>query len=709
MASAIVQLRKTAGVFIVLGRGLVWGLVCFAWCTAVAVGAEDRSIESFESASLPENLVLNHVTVDHVEHDGSHALEVRFEEVDWPNVYFTAPAGAWDWSDAEGLAVDIYNPSNEAVNVAMRVDNPGTDGSSHSVTGQTTALPGETTVLRAPFGPKSVGPFWGMRGIPIAGPIGSGKSIDPSKISAFQVFLPRPDKPATLIIDSIRLYGNRESVEDKVPFPFIDRFGQYKHDTWPGKLDDEREFAEQIRDEERALDANPRLPDRDAYGGWADGLRREATGWFRTEEIDGKWWLVTPEGHLFLSIGMDCVGTWSQTFVEQRESWFDWLPDADDPVFGRMYGNASGAHSMADVIGGKGRTFGFYAANLARKYGVDWPERWRETTCRRLRAWGFNTIGNWSQGDVIEHCDMPYVATSGVRGSFRRIEGGGGYWAKMPDVYDPDFADAVEAGIAPAARSHADNPRCIGLFADNEMAWEGIRAGTLASPVDQPCRVAQVEMLKQKYGTIAALNEAWETDAPDWDGLRAPAQPNASCDADLEAFVYAFAHRYFTLVNDAIKREAPHMLYLGCRFSSAPDRVVRACADVSDVVSFNLYYPSIKPDYRSGDQALGKPILIGEFHFGALDRGMFHTGLVGAANQDERAKSYQRYVRSVVDHPAFVGCHWFQYADEPVTGRWYDGENYNIGFVTVVDSPYPEMVEAAKAVHAEMYARRAGN
>jgi len=91
---------------------------------------------------------------------------------------------------------------------------------------------------------------------------------------------------------------------------------------------------------------------------------------------------------------------------------------------------------------------------------------------------------------------------------------------------------------------------------------------------------------------------------------------------------------------------------------------------------------------------------------GAMDRGMFHPGLVAAANQKERAETYTRYVRSVVDHPNFVGCHWFQYVDEPTTGRWFDGENYNIGFVTVADSPYPEMVKAARQVNGEMYRRR---
>jgi agarase len=46
--------------------------------------------------------------------------------------------------------------------------------------------------------------------------------------------------------------------------------------------------------------------------------------------------------------------------------------------------------------------------------------------------------------------------------------------------------------------------------------------------------------------------------------------------------------------------------------------------------------------------------------------------------------------------------------DEPLTGRSYDGENYNIGILTVTDTPYPELVTAARAIHRQAYARHAG-
>ena len=43
-----------------------------------------------------------------------------------------------------------------------------------------------------------------------------------------------------------------------------------------------------------------------------------------------------------------------------------------------------------------------------------------------------------------------------------------------------------------------------------------------------------------------------------------------------------------------------------------------------------------------------------------------------------------------------------------MTGRIFDGENYNIGFLDVADRPYPELVESARAVADSMYRTRFG-
>ena len=685
---------------------MVFRLSALLLLACLSAGA-DTTLFDFSAPGPPEGTVLHNTEAERAVHGDTHALQVRFRVADWPNIFFKAPDGGWDWREYRALAVSLFNPGGTPVTAAMRVDNQGADGYQHCKTVETLVRPGQSAVLRCRFTPPGKDRFWGMRGIPLFGPVGSGPQLDLSAIVAFQVFVPRPEQAHTLLLERAWLEPVLGRLDAEVPMPFINRFGQYMHADWPGKLNDEEELVKRRERERKTLDQAPALADRDAWGGWTEGPTREATGWFRTEQVDGKWWLVTPDGSLFFSNGIDCVGTWSQTFVEGRTDWFAWLPEAEDPVFGSMYGHHEGAHRGAEPISGKGRTFRFYAANLARKYGEGWPGSWRATAYDRLRAWGFNTIGNWSQHDVLEHSPVPYVVGTGVNG-VRLIEGATGYWSKMKDVFAPEFPEKAEAGLRWAGERHGENPMCIGYFVDNELAWEGIMNGLLSSPADQPARKAFVDWLKERHGGLEKLNEAWGAAASDWNALRLPEKRNETVEKDLDEFLYVFARRYFEVVRDACRKHAPNQLYLGCRFSSAPEPVVRACAEIADVVSFNIYRTKVNAEQYTGEEAPGAPIIIGEFHFGALDRGMFHTGLVPVESQQARAEAYKRYVRSVADHPAYVGCHWFQWVDEPTTGRWFDGENYNIGFVDITDTPYPELVEAAREVHAEVYPRRYG-
>ncbi len=672
--------------------------------TAIAAPPSERELVPLAGPRLPESLVRNNVDVSLVPPAPYKlaTLKVDYHVTDWPNVFFRPVSGTWDWAGYTGIAIDITNPEAESQSVSVRVDNAGADGvSSCNQAGTSVPAHGKST-FRMRFSRGGDNTLWGMRGLPVTGPTGGGVVLDLHKIVAFQVFLSRPTRAHTLLLSNIRLYGPSAEADDKVRFPFVDRFGQYRNASWPGKLANEPALkARAVK--EAALLKNNTSPEFDTLGGWAAGPHTKATGWFRTEKRDGKWWLVTPQGRLFFSTGIDCIGPGEQTFVEGRTSWFEWLPAAADPL-AAFYANVSGAHSLAEPVGGKGKAFSFYAANLYRKHGPNWRTSWMDTSAARMRNWGFNTVGNWSDWTFMEREKLPFVASDSIGSGARKVEGGGGYWGKMVDAFDPDFPKYAQESLGNATGRFHNNPLCIGYFSDNELSWEAVERGSLASAPDQPCRIEQVKMLKQKYGEgVEALNRAWGTTATNWDTLRVPAAPNAACRQDLDAYVHHFARRYFEVCRDAIKHHAPNQLYLGCRFATAPEPAVRACAEVADVVSFNIYQGGVNKADFTGTRDLNKPIIIGEFHFGALDRGMFHEGLGPRQNQKERAEAYAAYVRSVADCPAFVGCHWFQYVDEPITGRWYDGENYNIGMVDVTDTPYPELTSAAIRANHEVY------
>jgi hypothetical protein len=95
-------------------------------------------------------------------------------------------------------------------------------------------------------------------------------------------------------------------------------------------------------------------------------------------------------------------------------------------------------------------------------------------------------------------------------------------------------------------------------------------------------------------------------------------------------------------------------------------------------------------------------VLIGEYHFGALDRGLPATGLRAVVSQAERGVAYRRYLESGAANPNLVGVHYFILNDQALLGR-FDGENYQIGFVDVCHTPYAELVNAAQAAHETMY------
>jgi hypothetical protein len=201
------------------------------------------------------------------------------------------------------------------------------------------------------------------------------------------------------------------------------------------------------------------------------------------------------------------------------------------------------------------------------------------------------------------------------------------------------------------------------------------------------------------------LNSTWGTTHTSWQALLESRTPpeDGRARADLESFYTRIAEEYFRVSRDVVKAVAPQNLYLGCRFAWVNDRGARAAAKYCDVIGYNLYVNDVS-DFRLPAD-IDKPVVIGEFHFGALDRGMFHTGLRPTESQEARAAAYRNYVTGALRNPCLVGTHWFQYGDQATTGRG-DGENYQIGLVDICDTPYPETIEAVREVGRTMYQTR---
>ena len=483
-------------------------------------------------------------------------------------------------------------------------------------------------------------------------------------------------------------------------FPFIDFFGQYRHADWPGKTHGIEDLAKAREAEASDLAALPGPEGLDTYGGWKNGPALKATGFFRVQKYQGKWYLVDPEGRLFFSLGIDCIGMGEGTSIEGREGWFQDLP-VGDTAFEEFF------------RGRRGRGFDFAGANLKRKYGADWRAITADLAHRRLRSWGCNTMGNWSDRQIYSLQRTPYVATLGTSGKF--IEGSGveGHWKKFHDVFDPSFKAGITERMQKEIGTTATDPWCIGYFVDNELDWADettLALATLASPATQAAKLAFIDDLKTKYKDIDNLNKVWGTAHSSWEILLSDTvspDPKKAHD-DLLAFNTRIAETYFKTCRDCVKTAAPKHLYLGCRLKD-PDWknavVTAAAARYCDAVGVNTYVKS-PADFKLAAN-VDVPLILGEFHFGALDRGLFHPGIVEVKDQAARAETYKQFVGDALRHPAIIGCHWFQYRDESTTGR-SDGENFQIGFVDVTDQPYAETIAACREVAYAMYAIRSG-
>ena len=647
--------------------------------------------------------------------DGAMGVKTGVE-YSWPGVRMDFLAGERDLSAFGEVSIAVSNTTDRAEKVQLSIKGETLQGQTPG--GSVTLAPHEAGVLRVrlknmPWALDAPLELVGMRGFPKAP--GQGSTFDLRHVTSFHIFLRQDREPGGFAVSRVAAStsGAKQTIYPAATFlPFVDKYGQFMHDDWPGKIhNDEDLFA--ARDAEAAWlaeHADGPIPDADPYGGWAGGPQLEATGFFRTEKVNGKWWLVDPDGHLFFSHGVDCVTTSGTTGIGFRENYFSWVPAKDDPQFGAFWSvrttpQAHGFYMEPEHV--PYDLFNFPRANALRKYGPDWEQQCAERAHARMRAWGLNTIANWSDTAVRNMRRTPYTSSFAARGPV--IEGSSGWWGKLCDPFAPEFEESARKNAAEEAARTGDDPWCIGWFVGNELSWgrddREIGRAVLRSPASQPAKAAARDLLEAKYGSAEKLDAAWGTHYGSWDGfLSATNAPDESlCGPDLAAIHRAVVAKYFKTVRDAIKAVAPNRLYMGCRIAWGCDVIYEECARYCDVVSVNIYSRQPSRDLPKG--ADDKPMIVGEFHFGALDRGLFHTGLVATRDQAERAECYRAYVGACLDHPRYVGTHWFQWMDQPLTGRG-DGENYQIGFVTVSDTPHPELVQAARNVAATMHQRR---
>lgn len=213
----------------------------------------------------------------------------------------------------------------------------------------------------------------------------------------------------------------------------------------------------------------------DAYGGFLD-IKGEKTGFFHTEQINNRWWLVTPEGNGFYGIGI--------------------------------------AHPIT----------GFTQAAVHFTFGSD-QEAWLKGSIQRMRDLGFNCV--WSgpycperlQSDFVDkelaekifsEAKIPYVFPLPlIKHNVELKEG-----EKQPDVFSTEYLQYVKDLVAKYAPKIQDNNWVMGYYYgfgswDNEEKW----INTTLERKDSPGRKRLLGILEAKYqGDIRKFNKVYGSD-----------------------------------------------------------------------------------------------------------------------------------------------------------------------------------------------------
>lgn len=523
----------------------------------------------------------------------------------------------------------------------------------------------------------------------------------------------RESKP--MIVLRISLMGSASSIPQLalkeiklIQYPLhklavADRFGQRISTEWPGKISAEQTLRKMAEEEQQILAKVERDSIYNSLGAWTAGPRFEASGFFRLEKGDTqrgltKWWLVDPEGYPFYSLGVTGVrykyphSRSELTIIEGREHLFEELPDPVPP-YDALY-----VENM----------FSFYGWNILRKWQSF--DTWRTIVDKRMMAWGINTLGNWSDEQLLSQTQTPYTRFlfSNGAGTIRVGD------SRLVDVFDPSWERYLDSAFSHIT-IFRDDALLIGYFVDNEQSWGKLTLLGRAQE-DAALRRYWKEMIQQKYAQLPKLNEAWHTNFSDWEEIgqlveipqKAKNSPEAArkFDQDVVALETAYAERYFSLIHQYLTKYDPNHLYLGCRFTKRvkPDHVVQTAGKYCDVITINNYslFPQAERMEKWHRLSGGRPILIGEHHL-PLQTPQQIAPPYQNFTEAERERYFVQYEQVWASMPFAVGSHWYQWVDQPLTGRASDGENQPVGMVDITDQPHRDLIRALEVISKNIY------
>ena len=431
--------------------------------------------------------------------------------------------------------------------------------------------------------------------------------------------------------------------------------------------------------------------------GW-DEIRGNRTGFFHLENMEGRDWIVDPEGNVFLSIGINHVSPdllFREYNRKESEKTYGKVPDPFD--FEKF------------------------------KQSQGW-KKWLDTLRNDFQEMGFNTLGGLSSSEARPP-DLPYT----INIYFAPIC----HWTPVPLISFPDvFSQEFENSCDTLARRlceplHEDRMLLGYFYVDcpiltqqsaspkhGNLYWDMVRGQTPLWPSTikslrgpQAGKKVYVELMKKRYTDIRNFNRTYGTNCESFSVLylrdmsEVIPEDKLKADADDDALLALILQQYYRATHTAICRYDPNHLILGDRYNGnthIPDAAIEAMKPYVDVLSVQYYgtYDNQKNDLKQWHRASGKPILLCDSCFSVIDENLPNPFGYHVTSQENRARAYDDYAQSVFSLPYIVGWHWCGYIDQWTVAQ---GKRQHSGIKDAFGNPHQPLGQTMQRVNRELY------
>lgn len=389
-------------------------------------------------------------------------------------------------------------------------------------------------------------------------------------------------------------------------------------------------------------------------------IQSTATGFFRTELINGRWYIIDPEGYAFIHKGVACVSP--GTSDNQKKA-------------------------------------------LQDKWGTN--DAWATYATSWLKDNNFNGAGAWSDVTRLRKQTEPIVYTvivnpmSNYRNYHRSLVGGytnagwQGYEYNIIRVFDPKFEEYLDNACKLFAL-YKNDKYLLGYFIDNELPWVNDaldRHIKYLAPSDI-CYITAKNWLDERKGKNATLSDI--------------------TNEDRNAFWDFYAGKFFKMAKEYITKYDPNHMFLGSRFNQGREELVNpyifeTAGKYCDIISINHYreWEPIAARMENWESWAKKPFMITEFYTKGEDSGLLNSTGAGwlVKTQRDRGLFYENFIIKLLRSKGCVGWHWFRYQDNDPEDLTTDPSNRdsNKGLIDIYYNPYTDLMDIVNLTNENVY------